>query len=88
MVAPAPNYPPPNPSQSQSSSRAPNKPPPPPPLALTDEEDREMRIAALEEQKWVLEQALRVLLNQQQNMTPTTSPSLPVLDKSILPPDR
>lgn len=72
MVSLPPSYPPPNPSPSQSqSSRATGKSP-----TLSDEEDREARIAALEEQKWVLEQALRVLLNQQGNTSPVTSPRL------------
>jgi hypothetical protein len=52
-------------------SSPPKYPPPKPsgtPLAIParmSKDEREMRIAALEEQKWVLEQALRVLLNQQ-----------------------
>jgi hypothetical protein len=87
-ISPAPNYPPPNPSPSARpllpAKRA-SPPPPPPQTDLTEEEDREVRIAALEEQKWVLEQALRVLLNQQQ--TPSTSPCLsspvPGMEKSL-----
>ena len=72
MVSLPPSYPPPNPSSSQSpSSRTTSKSP-----TLSDEEDREARIAALEEQKWVLEQALRVLLNQQGKTSPVTSPQL------------
>lgn len=49
----------------QLVSLPPNYPPPQPsPLQRAKLDDREQRIAALEEQKWVLEQALRVLLNQ------------------------
>jgi hypothetical protein len=69
FVSLPPNYPPPNPTPSQISRNS------PPILAKSPEDqDRETRIAALEEQKWVLEQALRVLLNQQ-NGTTTRSPS-------------
>ena len=72
LVSLPPSYPPPNPSPLKASHMKSNKP-----SKLPDEEDREMRIAALEEQKWVLEQALRVLLNQQSGSnTPTPSPIL------------
>jgi len=69
MVSLPPSYPPPNPSPQ--SSRPTSKSP-----TSSDDEDREARIAALEEQKWVLEQALRVLLNQQGISTPVTSPKM------------
>ena len=65
-----PSYPPPIPSPPKASHTKSNR------LSrLPDDEDREMRIVALEEQKWVLEQALRVLLNQQsRSNTPNPSP--------------
>jgi hypothetical protein len=56
-----PSYPPPQPSPLQR--------------AKVPLDDREQRIAALEEQKWVLEQALRVLLNQNSTATGTSSAS-------------
>ena len=68
LVSLPPSYPPPNPSPPRSSRTTAKSP------TLSDDEHREARIAALEEQKWVLEQALRVLLNQQGIPTPVTSP--------------
>jgi len=61
LVSLPPSYPPPQPSPLQRAKA---------PL-----DDREQRIAALEEQKWVLEQALRVLLNQNSTATGTSSAS-------------
>lgn len=67
-----PNYPPPKPSSSHSSRSKSSRS-----RRLTEEEDRGMRIVALEEQKWVLEQALRVLLNHQSaSGSPGLSPLL------------
>ena len=61
-----PNYPPPNPIPNTRGKKL---------SSTTEDEDLEQRIAALEEQKWVLEQALRVLLNQQNGVnSPGTSP--------------
>jgi hypothetical protein len=78
LVSLPPNYPPPNPSPSHSSRTTFTNT-----TKLTDEEDRETRIAALEEQKWVLEQALRVLLNQQSGpTTPIPSPILGYMERS------
>jgi hypothetical protein len=78
LVSLPPNYPPPKPTPTVAGRTVGATPLSPPP-----DEDRELRIAALEEQKWVLEQALRVLLNQQPgNTTPSTSPHLGYLERS------
>jgi hypothetical protein len=77
FVSLPPNYPPPNPTPPLVAR------PVSTPLSPPADEDRELRIAALEEQKWVLEQALRVLLNQQPGKnTPSTSPHLGYLERS------
>ena len=76
LTSSPPNYPPPQPSplQSPRSSKL---------SKLTDEDDPKKVIAALEEQTWVLEQALRVLLNQQSGTTsPGLSPILGYFDRS------
>lgn len=74
LVSLPPNYPPPNPAGYRPS---------PTKSKISDEADRERRIAALEEQKWVLEQALRVLLNQRTaNGTGGSSPLLGYLERS------
>jgi len=79
-----PSYPPPQPSPLQSSRSSKFS-------KLTDEDDPKKVIAALEEQTWVLEQALRVLLNQQSGTSPAPglSPILGYFDRSALSsPDR
>jgi len=72
-----PSYPPPQPSPLQSSRSSKLS-------KLTDEDDPKKVIAALEEQTWVLEQALRVLLNQQSgtSLSPGLSPLLGYFDRS------
>jgi hypothetical protein len=71
-----PNFPPPKPTSVRSSRSKSSKSP------VTVEEERELRIAALEEQKWVLEQALRVLLNQHPGTSPPgSSPILGYMDR-------
>jgi hypothetical protein len=77
LVSPPPSCPPPNPSSGASSRVSTTK------SFIPAYEDQEMRIAALEEQKWVLEQALRVLLNQQSGKsTPGSVPILGHMDRT------
>jgi hypothetical protein len=78
-----PNYPPPQPTAEQVSSKTtkPRK------MGESQDQKEESRIQALEEQKWVLEQALRVLLNHQTgNGTVAANPLLSTLMGSTSPP--
>lgn len=76
LTSSPPNYPPPQPSPLQSSRSSKLS-------KLTEEDDPKKVIAALEEQTWVLEQALRVLLNQQSGAaSPGLSPILGYFDRS------
>ena len=80
-----PSYPPPQPSAAQVSSKGSK----PASRKIVEQQDHkeESRIQALEEQKWVLEQALRVLLNHQTgNGTAAANPLLSTLMGSTSPP--
>jgi hypothetical protein len=76
-----PSYPPPQPTQAQVSKTGKSK--------TEEDQKEESRIHALEEQKWVLEQALRVLLNHQTGSgAANANPLLSTLMGSIsLPPN-